>query len=232
MKDERIRIIVPVALKETMESLLPDFARATGCSPDITVMLNPEVPGYIASGGEWDVALSNPEYVEQILSAGHGEPGTHRPLARSPLAFGVGDRADGARELPADDLAGILLDAESIAVTETGTSGRMFRHLLAALDIEATVQPKLRPMAGGEPMAALIAGTVAMAALPLTNIAPIAGVRPAAICPTSLGVHIDLSLCVRRNAADAARALADWLTDPARDAAFGDLGAERFVLER
>ena len=231
MSADRTEFVVPVALKEVMERLLPDFERETGHRVEVAVMLNPDVPGYIAAGATWAVAITNPWHVEQILAAGHGAPGSHRPFGRSPLAFGRRGAAGGSRHRSGrDDIAAMLLEAESIAVTRTGTSGKTFRRLVEALGIREALEPKLRFMAGGEPMATLIAGEVAVAALPLTNIAPVPGVFPTAICPVELGVHIDLSLCVSRDASNAARELAEWLIDPALDATLKRLGAERFYL--
>ena len=230
MAEDRIDFIVPVALKEAMERLVPEFERGTGHRFGIAVMLNPEVPGHVAAGAEWDVAITNPRHVDEILEAGLGAPGSHRPFGRSPLAFGVRGVVGNAPCQSADDIRAMLLQVETIAVTETGTSGKAFARLTRTLGIRDELRPKLRLMAGGEPMAALLAGEVAVAALPLTNIALVPGVSVAGICPPELDLHVDLSLCLSRDASAAAREFADWLVDPARDAVLGRLGAERFGL--
>ena len=232
MAEDRIEFVVPVALKEAMERLVPAFERATGHRFGIATMLNPEVPGHVAAGAAWDVAITNPRHVAEILEAGFGAPGSHRPFGRSPLAFGVRGVLANAPRRTADDVRAMLLEAASIAVTGTGTSGKSFARLTRTLGIEDALRPRLRPMAGGGPMAALLAGKVAVAALPLTNIRPVPGVSVAGICPPELDVHVDLSLCLSRNASAAAREFADWLLDPARDAELGRLGAERFTLAR
>ena len=230
MSEERIEFIVPVALKEVMERLVPEFECATGHRLEISVMLNPEVPGHVAAGAGWDVAITNPWHVDEILETGFGAPGSHRPFGRSPLAFGVRGVIGSAPCRSADDVRAMLLGAASLAATATGTSGKSFARLTRTLGIEGALRPKLRLMAGGEPMAALLAGEVAVAALPLTNIAPVPDVSVAGICPPELDVHVDLSLCLSRDASGAAREFADWLVDPARDAVLGQLGAERFAL--
>ena len=230
MAADRIDFIVPVALKEAMERLVPEFERGTGHRFGIATMLNPEVPGYVAAGAEWDVAITNPRHVDEILEAGFGALGSHCPFGRSPLAFGVRGVVRNAPCRSADDVRAMLLEAASVAVTGTGTSGKAFARLARTLGIEDALRPKLRLMAGGEPMAALLAGDVAVAALPLTNIRPVPDVSVAGICPPELDVHVDLSLCLSRDASAAAREFADWLVDPARDAELGRLGAERFIL--
>ena len=100
------------------------------------------------------------------------------------------------------------------------------------LGLSSTLAPKLPGLAGGQPMRALLAGDDERAALPLTNRAPVPGGRAAAICPDSLGVHVDLSSCLHRDAPDAALSLAEWLGEAARDATLEQLGATRFVLSR
>ena len=175
--------------------------------------------------------MTNPRYVEEIVAAGHAAPGSHRPFGRAPLAFGTRDANARLGGRQGRDVAELLLEAESIALTRTGTSGSTFARLVETLGLRDALGAKLRPMAGGGPMTALIAGEVDVAALPLTNIAPVPGVSAAAICPMALDVHIDLSLCLNREASAAASALADWLLDPARDAELSRLGAKRFPLD-
>jgi len=225
-----IGFIVPIALAQVMERLAPEFTRETGHRFAIVHRLNPEVPDHIASGAVWDIALTNPWHVEEIIAARQAGTGSHRPFGRSPLALA----RHGARPGPAlftdENIAAALLSANRIAITGTGTSGEKFRTLTEALGIRYDIEHRIVRMAGGGPMKALLTGEVDMAALPLTNIAPVPGVFAAAVCPSALGVHIDLSLCLSTTASRAARDFAAWLIDPARDVRLEQLGASRFQL--
>lgn len=229
MTTPMIKFIVPVALKEVMAHLVPAFARESGYGFQIVHMLNPEVPSYIAKGADWDIAITNPCHIAEIRAEGHMAADSHRAFARSPLAFAMRGTATSPPRYASDHIAEILQQADSIAITKTGTSGDMFRRLAKHLGVWDAVEPKLREMKGGAPMTALIAGEVDLAALPLTNIAPLTLVFPVGICPLDFGVHIDLSLCLSKTASTAARAFADWLIDPARDVTLRKLGSERFI---
>lgn len=126
-----------------------------------------------------------------------------------------------------EGIADCLSAARSIAVTDGGTSGAQFALLLQKLRLDAQVQSKVELLPGGGPMAALLAGEVDLAVLPLTNVAPVTGVTGKAICPHELDVHVDLGFCLHQDANKATRAFADWLLDPKQVDTLARLGVER-----
>ncbi|MEM6940913.1 MAG: substrate-binding domain-containing protein [Pseudomonadota bacterium] len=223
MCDQSIQAVVPVALKEVFEAIAPQFTAATGYRIDRALMLNPEVPDHVAGGGAWSIALSNPPYIEKILRAGAGDGGMHR-LGYAPLAFAMrGEACAPPLEHP-NDIASFLVAAESIAITEKGTSGAQFAQLAKHLGLLQDLQPKLQLLPGGGPMAALQEGNAEVAALPLTNIASVAGVFAKAVCPYSMDVHIDLAFCVSALANTATASFARWLLDPMQKETLQALG--------
>lgn len=228
MVSQTIECIVPIAFKEAIEVLGPQFEAESGHRLEITHMLNPEVPGFIANGAQWDIAMTNPWHIDEIIAAGHTQASSHQPLGRSPLAFAIQGSKTVTLLKTAQEIAKMLRDVESIAITGVGTSGGMFRNLAKKLGVLADIESAIKPMAGGEPIKALVAGEVEMATVPLTNIVTIEGIIPVATCPEDLGVHIDLAFCLNPVAAKPAQALADWLASPERDAGLAALGAPRF----
>lgn len=226
MTDEIIRIVLPVALRDVFDAVAPAFEAETGHRFETTVMLNPEVPGHIASGARWSVAASNPHHVREVVEAGGCEGGV-RDLGLSPLALAVTEEVGGAPARSHEGIAMVLGDARSIAITGRGTSGAQFDRLMDVLDLREALEPKVRPMPGGGPMAALLAGEVDVATLPLTNVAPIPGVRAAALCPLDMDVHVDLALCIHAEAGAGTRLFADRLTGPGMDDALHALGLWR-----
>ncbi|MEM9732010.1 MAG: substrate-binding domain-containing protein [Pseudomonadota bacterium] len=218
-----IQFITPVALLDVVERLGPAFERETGYTLDLAVMLNPQVPSFIKGGASWSLAASNPEHLEELDTAVRGPVVS---IGRSPLAFG----ALGHGVHPAHDdaaISAVLRSGNRIGYTGAGTSGGTFKRLIDHLGLTQDLQDKLIPLAGGEPMRQLLAGTVDLAALPLTNIAPIEGVQPLAFCPWSMDVHIDLAMCLHPNACAGAHAFAAWLMSAERDDALAQLGLMR-----
>lgn len=222
MTREVIQLVLPVALKDVFDAIGPTFEAETGHRFELAIMLNPEVPGYIARGNAWSIAASNPRYIEQLTADGGCDPVMHH-LGRAPLSMailGEGISAVTSRV----EIAEILTSAQSIAITGGGTSGSQFDHLLTKLRVRDAVDPKVRRLPGGGPMAALLAGQVELAALPLTNVAPIAGVRSAALCSFDLDVHVDLSFCLHEGANTATQEFAVWLLDTSRRDTLRSLG--------
>ncbi|MEM9434674.1 MAG: substrate-binding domain-containing protein [Pseudomonadota bacterium] len=224
MAPEIIEIVLPIALKEVYDIVTPSFTAETGHELSVALMLNPEVPGYIANGASWSIALSNPSYIRKIVDAGGCSRDGLIDLGSSPLCLAVrGDSTEFPLRDP-EEIAAFLVEAETIAITASGTSGAQFAKLTNSLNITEKMREKLRPMPGGGPMTSLQNGEVGVAALPLTNVAPVPGVFAKFICPLEMGVHIDLAYCVAAHANTATRHFSDWLMEPERVAQLADLG--------
>ena len=207
-----IRFITPVALLDVIARIAPEFERSTGHQLELLTMLNPEVPSFIRDGSLWSLAASNPWHLEEVEAHARGPV---LSLGHSPLAFG----SVGQVETAINDEAGItevLRRAGRIGVTGAGTSGGTFGKLLDTLDLADEMRDCVIPLEGGEPMSQLIAGEIDLAVLPLTNIAPVKGVRPVVICPWEMEVHIDLALCLHRKTCSGAQANADRLKSTER----------------
>lgn len=220
-----IRFVTPVALLDVINSIGSEFERSTGFRLDLSIMLNPEVPSFIRSGGHWSIAASNPWHLEEI---GDDIRGPIKTIGRTPLAFGArGEGEDGHAACEEAGISEVLRRSKRIGVTGAGTSGGTFARLLDHLKLADEIRDRVIPMKGGEPMRQLIAGGVDLAALPLTNIAPIKGVHSVAICPWELDVHVDLALCCHTKACAAASQLADWLISSERNTQLKALGLMR-----
>ncbi|MEM8980979.1 MAG: substrate-binding domain-containing protein [Pseudomonadota bacterium] len=215
MKSDVIQFVMPVALKDIFDVIAPEVSTRWADQFDVALMLNPEVPGYIAGGAAWSVAASNPVYILQVLDLAECAAGLIN-LGYSPLAFGVRGE-DAPKPLRAlSEIESLLHSAERIAFTGQGTSGVQFHQLMEQLQEPAALAEKLVPLPGGAPMAQLLSGEVDVAVLPLSNIAPVPGVYAKAVCPHGLNVHIDLAFCLNKAANAATHRFADWLID-ARD---------------
>ena len=222
-----IDFVVPIALKEVMEALTPRYTSETGVYFQMTSRLNPEVPRYVSQSNTWDVALSNPKYIDEIVAAGLCSSSDCHPFGYAPLALAQRVVASSAVARSPEETANVLRHAGDIAMTKGGTSGEAFLTLATILDVQHEIEQRIKPMAGGEPMRALLNGEVDMVALPLTNILPISGVHAVAICPLELNVHIAFSICSNPATSSAARHFVHWLTSQAVEAHLREHGAQR-----
>ncbi|WP_420863209.1 substrate-binding domain-containing protein [Algirhabdus cladophorae] len=231
MDTQTINIVLPVALKEVFDEIVPSFIAQTGHRFAVALMLNPEVPGYVKTGADWSIALSNPSYIQTIVDDNRCNKDGLQVLGHSPLCLAMrGDSTTAPSQDPAA-IAAFLAQADSIAITDSGTSGAQFSKLAAQLDIAQKIQGKLRWMPGGGPMAALQSGDVQVAALPLTNVAPVHGVHAKFICPLQMDVHIDLALCVATQANAATLDFAAWLQQPSLQKRLHSLGLHTRIVQ-
>lgn len=218
-----IQVVLPVALIEVFDEIAPIFSASTGYRFETAVMLNPEVPAHVANGAPWSIAFSNPPYIQSVIDMGLCD-GVMRDLGYAPLAFAMRGETNDPPLQDRDGIIALLHAAQSIAITKAGTSGAHFRALAAQLGITDQISERVLQLAGGEPLAKLQAGEVAIAALPLTNIASVAGVFARGICPRNMDVHIDLAFCVHQDANAATQNFARWLMDPVLQPRLQQLG--------
>jgi ABC-type molybdate transport system substrate-binding protein len=226
-----ILLLAPVALKAAVTDLVAEFGRISGVPVETDIVLNPEVPRRIAKGEAFDVAITNPGYVADLVDAGYADSGSHRAFGRVPLAIAIAGETGDASRRP-EDVADLLLSAESIAYTGAGTSGRIFREMAEGLGVLDRIEARLRPMDAGAPIRAVAEGRAVLAAAPLTVVRTTPGVRAAAICPPEMGTDIEMSIFLSPDAAHRAdaRALLSFLTDARHDASLSGAGVERFTL--
>ncbi len=225
-----LRIFVPVAVRTFFSQLLPQLSAAAGRPLVPLFDLNPIIADRIAAGEAYDIGLTNPPYVQTLIEAGHVDEASHRPFGRVPLAIGraAGERVELLRT--ADQIALLLRDAESIAYTGAGTSGRTYLDAMQRMDLLDVVTPKSRPMAAGEPVAAVAAGEIELAMAPLTTILSSPGIAPVAIFPEEVGIHIDMSVFLSPSPCAGATAVLDFLCRKELDAGLAAAGLMRFEL--
>ncbi len=222
-------LLAPVALKDVLRDIIGAYRAETGADVETQIALNPEVPRRIAEGAVFDVGITNPWYVPDLVAAGHVDGASHTALGRVPLALAVAGYG-GDIVTDRDAIADCLLGARDIAFTDAGTSGRIFRDMAGHLGVLDRIADRLRPMGAGDPIRAVAMGTCALAVAPLTVVRATAGVQAAAICPAELGTDIEMSAFLGTRRSDGAERLMSYLNDPARDAALERAGVVRFTL--
>jgi hypothetical protein len=226
-----LRIFVPEAVRALVDGLQPRLEAAAGRPLTRLVDLNPAVAKRIAAGEAFDIGLTNPHYVRELIAAGRVDGASHRPLGRVSLAIGRRAGADGPVLTGAAEIVALLRAAKSIGYTGAGTSGRTYLAAMARLGLSETIAPKSRPMSMGEPVASVVAGETELAIAPLTTILSSPGVVPAAIFPAALDAHIDISVFLSPSPGPGATAVLELLTAAEIDPELAAAGVARFEFD-
>ena len=123
---DRLTFICAIAVHAEIEELLPQFKREHGIDVDVIYDVNPAVARRVMDGEEFDVGLTNPWYISEMISLGRVIPDIHVPFGSIPLTIGAAGREPAQIINSYEAVRALLLNAESIAYTSIGTSGKTF----------------------------------------------------------------------------------------------------------
>lgn len=222
-----------VAVHAEIEELLPRFRQRHRIEVDVNYDVNPAVARRVLDGEGCDVGLTNPWYVDEMISRGIIVADTHVPFGRVPLTIGAAGPEPEHIESSDQGLRRLLSKADSIAYTSIGTSGKTFLRAIEMMGLQDQLRDRLRPMGAGEPPVAAAKGEVQYAIAPLSRIIAAPGVVPVATFPPELGLDIDMSMFVHRDSRhEMARPLIQFLSAPEQDAYLRSRGVYRYELPR
>lgn len=231
--DDRLAFICAVAVHAEMEELLPLFKREHGIDVDVIYDVNPAVAKWVMDGEDFDVGLTNPWYVDEMIELGRVRPDIHVPFGRVPLTIGAAEPEPKQIDNSYEAVRTLLLKAESIAYTSIGTSGKTFLRAIEKMGLQDQIHDRLRPMGAGEPPVATAQGRVQYAIAPLSRIVAAPGVVPIATFPPELGLNIDMSMVVHKNRLpEPALQLIQFLSAPKLDTYLRSHGVYRYELQR
>jgi molybdate transport system substrate-binding protein len=226
-----LTFISAIAVQAEIEELLPQFERQRDIAVQAKYDVNPAVAKRIMEGEEFDVGLTNPWYVDEMISLGLVLPDIHVPFGRVPLTIGAAVAAPDGVASSYESVRKLLLSAASIAYTSIGTSGKTFLKAVEIMGLQDHIRDRLRPMGAGEPPIAVANGEVQYAIAPLSRIIAAPGVAPVANFPPELGLHIDMSMFVhRKSRLEKALQLVQFLSDSGLDAYLRSHGVYRYEL--
>ena len=226
-----LRIFVPVAIRAIMSNLLPRLEAVAGARVTQMIDLNPAIPERISAGEAFDVALTNPIYARALIEAGLADGNSHRSFGRVPLAVGRKAGGEGAATRSIPEIKALFREADSVAYTGAGTSGRTYLEVMKRLGLTDAVIAKSRVMDGGAPVRSVAAGQTELAVAPLTTILSTKGIVPAAVFPEELGSHIDMSVFLGPSPRTGAALALEFLTSGELDAELASAGLVRFDLD-
>ena len=82
---DKLTFLSAVAVHAEIEDLMPQFKRRHEIEVLVNYDVNPAVAKRVMEGKDFDVGLTNPWYVEEMISRGRIIPNTHVPFGRVPL---------------------------------------------------------------------------------------------------------------------------------------------------
>jgi molybdate transport system substrate-binding protein len=217
--------------RSAVAELCARFERATGHTVTVHFAVNPETKRKIEAGTPFDVAILNPEVLDDLIAQGRVVADTRAVLGRS--GIGVAARAG----VPPPDISTVaaftrtLLAANAVAYPGEGASGRYFVSVVDRLGIAAAMKPKMRPMPGEYNVEVVADGGVDLVVVVASRIAGVPGVQLVGGIPQELQTWIGFTAGVnpRAKEPEAARALVRFLTAPDAAPVLRAAGIEPFV---
>jgi molybdate transport system substrate-binding protein len=137
--EQSVAVAAAADLRPAFTRLARDHERRTGDRIVLSFGSSGQLAQQIVNGAPFDLfASASVDYVDQVLDAGRGDPGT-----KSTYAFGLLVVWSRDREYDLEDLAGRDVRRVAIANPEHAPYGRAARQALERAGILAAVQPKL-----------------------------------------------------------------------------------------
>jgi molybdate transport system substrate-binding protein len=211
-----IRLFSSAALNSIVDSLEPQFQKASGNTIARTVDVAAALKRRIDAGEAFDVAMLNPNHIDDLAKAGKVDAASRVNFARAGIGVGVRTGAAKPNIATVEAFKQTLLKAKSVAYSKEGASGVHFVSMLARLGIADEMKPKLRPTGAGFTALAVAKGEAEMV---VVNVAPIlaaAGVDFVGMVPTELQAWVSFTAGVSSASKqpEASRALVQYLTTP------------------
>lgn len=211
-----------------MDSLLPEFGRASGNKVEITYDPAKRMMTRIRGGESADVAIIGSGGIDELARDGLILADTLVELARSSVGMAVAAGAAKPDIGTVGAFKAALLKAQSVAYTIDGASGMHFAELIERLGIADAVKAKARRQPGGLVGELIARGEADLAIQQVSELMAVPGIQLVGPIPRELQKITVVSGGVFRNARlpDAGRALLAFLTSPAARAVMQARGLE------
>lgn len=138
-----IKIILAGGLGPVVTAVKPSFEKESGHKLDITFVSGPVVKREVEGGRAFDIAISQPEIIDELIQGGKVVAGSRTDIARTGIGLSVKSGAPKPDISSVEAFKNMLTSVKSIAHSKEGASGAYFMKLLDRLQLMSAVQPKL-----------------------------------------------------------------------------------------
>src|SRR5262245_51595272 len=223
-----LRVLASNGVKAAVEEMKPQLEKASGSMLSIDFSTAATLRERIEKGETFDVAILTDDAIDALIKAGKISQPQRAMLAR--VGIGVGFRK-GAPKPDVATAAGIkqaLLNAKSIAYTESGASRPGIDKMFERLGIASQMKAKAHLTAAGAAPASVGKGESDLVLTLISEILPEPGVELAGPIPSEFQTYIGFSAAPSPKAAGspAATALITFMKSPAAAATYKAKGME------
>jgi molybdate transport system substrate-binding protein len=209
--------VLSIPLRGPLEEIRSEFERTTRHKLLIKYGPSAELQQQIDAGEEFDVIVSLPGQIDDLIKQGKVALGTRVDVARAGLGVAVRKGAPKPDITSTDAFKSVLLNADSIAYAAKGPSGIHLISLIERLGIAAQTTAKLKPMGAGSLVVAPVAkGEVDIGVVAIPFILAEPGVELVGPLPLELQHYVVNSAGIGTAAKDvnAVKAFIRFLSDP------------------
>ncbi len=208
-----VNVFASLAIKPVIEAVSASFEKASGHKLAVRYDLTPAVKRRIEAGETFDVAIANPDHIDDLIKQSKIVAGSRVDIARFGVGVGVRKGAPRPDVGSADALKRTLLAAKTVAYVGEGTSGVFVRGLLDRLGLAEAMKEKLRPAGVAASLAAVAGGEAEIVVMPVPLILSHLGVELAGALAEELQERIVMTAGLSPTPSDAAavRAFVEFL---------------------
>ena len=223
-----LRVLASNGVKAAVEELKPQLEKASGTTLSIDFSTAAALRERIEKGEAFDVAILTDEAMDALIKAGKLSPMSRASLARVGIGVGYRKGAPKPDVGTAASIKGALLNAKSIAYTESGASRPGIDRMFERLGIAAQLHTKSHLTAAGAAPASVGKGESDLVLTLISEILPEPGVALAGPIPSEFQTYIGFSAAASPKAAGsrAAATLITFMTSPTAAATYKAKGME------
>ncbi|NME38449.1 substrate-binding domain-containing protein [Enterobacter asburiae] len=216
-----VKVMISGGFKAALEKLVPDYERRTGDKiviiPGPSMGATPQaIPNRLARGEKADVVIMVGDALEKLEKAGQTQPGSRTELADSPVGMVVKKGADVPDISSEAALRKTLLQASSIAYSDSASGRYVSQTLFKKMGIDKEVAGKAT-MVERIPVASEVAkGKYAIGFQQVSELLPVQGATFIGKIPDNLQYITRFAGAVSRHAEHPAegKALLTYLASP------------------
>jgi molybdate transport system substrate-binding protein len=156
-----VRAFVTGAARPMFDLLAPQFERTTGHKLVTTSALPPQLVAKVEAGEQFDVIVLSYD-VEALIKQGLIEASSRTVLGQTGIGVAIHEGSPKPDFSTVDKFKEMLLNANSIATSGEGSSGRYVAYLVERLGIGNEVRPKIKSGGPGRSAELLSGGEVDM----------------------------------------------------------------------